>query len=82
VFLKHCGILTPHFSEQNLCEVDKSVIQDLLEKPFSRTTFWKKLKIIKDERPSSPLSSLKNVHTDKKDTLGMFRFCNMIFTHS
>lgn len=51
-----------------MCEDDKSVIQDLLEMPFSRRSVAEKLKIIKDGRPCPPLRNLKSVHKDKRDT--------------
>ena len=52
----------------DVCEGDKSVIQDLLETPFSRRSLVEKLKIIKNGRPCPPLCNLKSVHKDKRDT--------------
>jgi hypothetical protein len=53
----------------SLCEVGKSVIQDVLEEPFLRRTLTEELKItIKDRRPCPPISNLKSIHNDKEDT--------------
>ena len=52
----------------DVCEGDKSVIQDLLETPFSRRSLAEKLKIIKNGRPCPPLCNLRSVHKDKRDT--------------
>lgn len=52
----------------DVCKGDKSVIQDLLETPFSRRSIAEKLKIIKNGRPCPPLRNLKSVHKDKRDT--------------
>lgn len=52
----------------DVCEGDKSVIQDLLETPFSRRSLAEKVKIIKNGRPCPQLCNLKSVHKDKRDT--------------
>ena len=52
----------------DVCESDKSVIQDLLETPFSRRSLGKKLKIIKNWCPCPLLCNLRIVNKDKRDT--------------
>lgn len=44
----------------------KSLVKDLLEKPFSIRTFAEKLLIIKNGRPCPKLGSLKTTHKDSK----------------
>jgi uncharacterized protein (DUF2249 family) len=65
----------------SLC-ADKSVIQDLLEKPFSMRTSTEKLKIINDGDPAHLYPTL-NVYIETKETLtlGVSRFGNTICTH-
>jgi hypothetical protein len=58
----------------SLCKVDKNVIQDLLEKTIFKENFHGKTEI-KYRRPFPPLSNLKSIHKDKKDTYaGNFEF--------
>jgi hypothetical protein len=49
----------------SLCEVYKSVIQDLQEAPLSKRILMKKLKLIKDGQPYPLSCSLKSVYKDK-----------------
>jgi hypothetical protein len=53
-------------------KVDKIVIQDLVETPFSRKRVAEKNKMIKDGRPYTPLPNAKG--RSKKNGRGEFYF--------
>jgi hypothetical protein len=62
----------------SLCEVDGSLIQDLLKNPFSRRTLMEKLKIIEDGDHAHLYPSLRvYIMTKMTLTLRIFGFCSI-----
>jgi hypothetical protein len=61
----------------DVCKVDESVIEGLLEMPFSLRITAEKLTIMKDRGPPPPQFNLKCIHKNNMRTEFYFKYKNI-----